>query len=96
MAVWAKLAQQIRIPITYWLEVTKLAAEKLHDQASTSRKAVLILLQNLIEYNLFGDNMNTDRFDAALQIYKQRQEDYQPEDRELEIGISIFRGGNNM
>jgi len=80
-------------PITYWLEVTKLAAERLHDQTSTARKAALVLLQNLIEYNFFGDNMNTDRFEATLQIYNQRQEDYPPEDRELEIGITIFRLG---
>ena len=89
--VWVQLTQKRCVPIAYWLDVTRLASERLRDNASTVRKSSLCLLQALIEYNPFGENIHTDRFRATLALYKKRLEECPPQGREGENGMADCR-----
>lgn len=74
-SIWIQLTQRSCVPIDYWLDLTKMAVDRLQDATSIVKKSSIALIQALVEYNPFGENLNKDRYQVTLESYRGKLQD---------------------
>eukprot|EP00210_Caulerpa_lentillifera_P005529 g5288.t1 len=84
VSIWVTLTQKGCVPMDYWLELTKMAIDRLQDTTSIVKKSSIALIQALVEYNPFGENLNKDRYQVTLDAYKAKLQDCPMDQRDHE------------